>query len=143
MLYDGDVYTVKLSVKEYAGERRLELDSVKKLYDTKLEKKELLSSSDRLAKSQGVHLGNSSSLKVRQLISGVKDNEGALFDTFFQSNTPQVTPDTARGAFVQRPLDGQAMIALFKGKKDISTVIHEGAGHMFLENLREAASSDG
>lgn len=47
--------------------------------------------------------------------------------------------ETARGAFVLRPEDGRAMIALFKGKRDISTIIHEGAGHFFLENLRAAA----
>lgn len=48
-------------------------------------------------------------------------------------------PTNARGAIVFRPEDGQALIALFKGKRDISTVIHEGAGHFFLENLRDAA----
>lgn len=34
--------------------------------------------------------------------------------------------------------DTQAVINLFRGKKNLSTVIHEG-GHFFLENLREAA----
>lgn len=48
-------------------------------------------------------------------------------------------PANARGAIVFRPEDGQTLIALFKGKADISTVIHEGAGHFFLENLRAAA----
>ena len=47
-------------------------------------------------------------------------------------------PSQARGAYVLRQ-DGAALIALFRGKADISTVIHEGAGHFFLENLREAA----
>ena len=63
---------------------------------------------------------------------GVKDGSGrVLFDE-------QGGPSQARGAYVLRQ-DGAALIALFRGKADISTVIHEGAGHFFLENLREAA----
>lgn len=49
-----------------------------------------------------------------------------------KSNTP-------RGNILFRPQDHAAMISIFKGKGDISTIIHEGAGHLFLENLREAA----
>lgn len=45
----------------------------------------------------------------------------------------------ARGNILFRPSDRAAMISIFKGKGDISTIVHEGAGHLFLENLREAA----
>ncbi|MGE9986007.1 hypothetical protein ACQRA4_10130, partial [Desulfovibrio sp. SGI.169] len=59
-----------------------------------------------------------------------------VLNTYFQADAK---PASARGAIVFRPEDGQALIGLFRGKADISTVIHEGAGHFFLENLRAAA----
>ena len=65
---------------------------------------------------------------------GVNDGSGRIF-----FHAADGDPTNARGAIVFRPEDGQALIALFKGKRDISTVIHEGAGHFFLENLRDAA----
>ena len=58
-----------------------------------------------------------------------------ILKTFYQP----AQNNKARGAIVFRPEDGQALIALFKGKRDISTIIHEG-GHFFLENLRVAAT---
>lgn len=65
---------------------------------------------------------------------GVNDGSGRIL-----FHAADGDPANARGAIVFRPEDGQALIALFKGKRDISTVIHEGAGHFFLENLRDAA----
>lgn len=65
---------------------------------------------------------------------GVNDGSGRIL-----FHAADDDPTNARGAIVFRPEDGQALIALFKGKRDISTVIHEGAGHFFLENLRDAA----
>ena len=65
---------------------------------------------------------------------GVNDGSGRIL-----FHAADGDPTNARGAIVFRPEDGQALIALFKGKRDISTVIHEGAGHFFLENLRDAA----
>ena len=65
---------------------------------------------------------------------GVNDGSGRIL-----FHAADGDPANARGAIVFRPEDGQALIALFKGKRDISTVIHEGAGHFFLENLRGAA----
>lgn len=65
---------------------------------------------------------------------GVNDGSGRIL-----FHAADGDPASARGALVFRPEDGQALIALFKGKRDISTVIHEGAGHFFLENLRGAA----
>lgn len=65
---------------------------------------------------------------------GVNDGSGQVLFHAAGGDTAN-----ARGAIVFRPEDGQALIALFKGKRDISTVIHEGAGHFFLENLRDAA----
>ena len=65
---------------------------------------------------------------------GVNDGSGRIL-----FHAADADPANARGAIVFRPEDGQALIALFKGKRDISTVIHEGAGHFFLENLRDAA----
>lgn len=61
-------------------------------------------------------------------------------------NLRQQNPDmyaggknSPRGNILFRPQDHAAMISIFKGKGDISTIVHEGAGHLFLENLREAA----
>ena len=65
---------------------------------------------------------------------GVNDGSGRILFHTADGDTAN-----ARGAIIFRPEDGQALIALFKGKRDISTVIHEGAGHFFLENLRDAA----
>lgn len=70
----------------------------------------------------------------RYVLDGEKSIEGDGRVLFQPGDTAG-----ARGAITFRPEDGQALISLFKGKADISTVIHEGAGHFFLENLHEAA----
>lgn len=59
--------------------------------------------------------------------------------TLYQGAGDLATGFDARGAYLRNAGDGQSLIAMFQGKADISTVIHEGAGHFFLENLREAA----
>jgi hypothetical protein len=46
-------------------------------------------------------------------------------------------PSSPRGA-IRFASDGRALVGLFKGKKDLSTVLHE-ASHFFLNNLAEAA----
>ena len=43
-----------------------------------------------------------------------------------------------RGAIFFHPENALAYISLFKGRHDLSTIIHE-TGHFFLENLRHAA----
>lgn len=52
-----------------------------------------------------------------------------------QYQSEQSTPKNARGFFSP----DTRVIGLFKGKKNLSTLLHE-FGHLFLENLREAAS---
>lgn len=69
---------------------------------------------------------------LRELLASVTDSEGNTY--FARANATQ-----ARGNILFRPSDMAAMISIFKGKGDISTIVHEGAGHLFLENLREAA----
>lgn len=60
-----------------------------------------------------------------------------ILNTFYQRQADA----EARGAYNRRA-DGAALISLFQNKADLSTIIHEGAGHHFLENIREAAQSD-
>ena len=71
---------------------------------------------------------------IKRVLKSANGNMGS-FDPknpgiFFQPdyNLKQQN-DTARGATVFRPEDGQALIALFKGNRDISTIIYEGGGH--------------
>lgn len=59
----------------------------------------------------------------------------------YEPNNPSTyyqNADNVRGKIGFAP-DGKALITLFKGKKNLSTLIHE-SGHFFLENLKEAAS---
>lgn len=66
--------------------------------------------------------------------SGDTGQSGARLDfTTFNSGVNSNT----RGA-ISLLDNGRALVSLFRGKKNLSTVIHEG-GHFFLENLREAA----
>ncbi|WP_288229711.1 hypothetical protein [uncultured Desulfovibrio sp.] len=91
---------------------------------------------DPLSKKETLYTGPANRGDVMNILRdklGVNDGSGRVM---FQTGAD---PANARGAIVFRPEDGQALIALFKGKADISTVIHEGAGHFFLENLRAAA----
>lgn len=72
-------------------------------------------------------------------VKSATDNIGT-FDAN-RPNTLYQTDAEAKGAYNRRA-DGAALISLFQNKADLSTIIHEGAGHHFLENIREAAQSD-
>ena len=139
MQVDNDVYAVKLTVKELDIGRVAEIEDVRKLYDLILEKKMPgdLRQGPGIARNATGKLDSTpdiSEISLRSLLEDVKDSAGRFF-----FHAADGDPTNARGAIVFRPEDGQALIALFKGKRDISTVIHEGAGHFFLENLRDAA----
>ena len=128
---------IRLDGKEYVvGFVLREDDNGNRFYDHELTQ---IIDPDWLKPGPALHEGNVVHQTNRGVVMeilrdrlGVKDGSGrVLFDE-------QGGPSQARGAYVLRQ-DGAALIALFRGKADISTVIHEGAGHFFLENLREAA----
>ena len=128
---------IRLDGKEYVvGFVLREDDNGNRFYDHELTQ---IIDPDWLKPGPALHEGNvvhqtnrGTVMEILRDRLGVKDGSGrVLFDE-------QGGPSQARGAYVLRQ-DGAALIALFRGKADISTVIHEGAGHFFLENLREAA----
>lgn len=130
MRHDNAIYAVNMAVKEHSGERLLEIDGVKKLYDLKLEKKTPVLLADKLTteSSPVAHPTDVSAITIRQMLDGVNDSQG---NAYFHNRG-----ENARG-YIDFS-NAQAVINLFKGKKNLSTVIHEG-GHFYLENLREAA----
>lgn len=56
----------------------------------------------------------------------------------YEPNNPSTYYQNIRGQ-IESTADGKWLISVFKGKKNLSTVIHE-TGHFFLENLRDAAA---
>lgn len=56
----------------------------------------------------------------------------------YEPNNPSTYYQNIRGQ-IEYTADGKWLISVFKGKKNLSTVIHE-TGHFFLENLRDAAA---
>ena len=126
----GD-YAVMLTVKEHApGQYVLDEENPVRLYHHRVEK-QLAPASSTESGVEPLSSPTSSSTNgytIRQLLEGVKDSAG---EVYFHDGT-----DSARGYIdFTNP---EAVIVLFKGKKNLSTVIHEG-GHFFLENLCEAA----
>lgn len=55
----------------------------------------------------------------------------------YEPNNPSTYYQNIRGQ-IEPTANGKWLISVFKGKKNLSTVIHE-TGHFFLENLRDAA----
>jgi hypothetical protein len=75
MEYDGGMYRVNMTVKEYSGERQIELEGVKKLYDLKLDKKiPGQGFAARPDKNQGMQpKPGTSGPTIGQLLEGVKE----------------------------------------------------------------------
>lgn len=76
------IYAVHILVKEYDGERRLELAGVQKLYDFQLEKKMPVKHIDaRPYHTAGGHATQQASLQIplRQILEGVNDSEGVPY----------------------------------------------------------------
>ena len=74
MEYEGAVYRVNMMVKEYDGERRMELEGVKKLYDLKLDKKIPGQGFAVRPGEQGAQPKSGiSGLTIRRLLEGVKE----------------------------------------------------------------------
>jgi hypothetical protein len=72
--YDDAVYTVNMTVKEYSGERHLELEGVYKLYDLKLESKTPGGLADELTSDEGPGVRPATGVSVitlGDLLSGV------------------------------------------------------------------------
>lgn len=55
----------------------------------------------------------------------------------YEPNNPSTYYQNIRGK-IEPTANGKWLISVFKGKKNLSTIIHE-TGHFFLENLRDAA----
>ena len=55
----------------------------------------------------------------------------------YEPNNPSTYYQNIRGQ-IEPTANGKWLISVFKGKKNLSTIIHE-TGHFFLENLRDAA----
>ena len=130
--YDDSVYTVSMLVKEYGGERLLELEGVRKLYDMKLEK-QMPADSHRAAmhREDTGERGSASilAMTVRQLVDGVKGSDG-------KSLLLQRREDAPRGGTVFRE-DGAAIIHFFQAQ-DLSTAPHEIL-HVFRRVLEDMA----
>jgi len=97
MQYDDAVFTVNMAVKEYGGERTLEIDGVKKLYDLKLEKKTPVLLADTPAPEGNLRLRPTdvSGITIGQMLEGVNDSQGNVyFQTAYQGS--------ARGAEANR-----------------------------------------
>jgi len=76
------IYAVHILVKEYDGERRVELAGVQKLYDLQLEKKMPVKHIDaRPYHTAGGHATQQASFQIplRQLLEGVNDSEGVPY----------------------------------------------------------------
>ena len=75
MEYDGGMYRVTMLVKGYSGERNLELEGVKKLYDMKLDKK-IPDSGNGAPNGRGHGMSprsGTSALTIERLLDGVKE----------------------------------------------------------------------
>lgn len=132
----GDVYAVHFIVKELDGERQPTLEGVHKLYDLQVEKP----TEDRMKAILPAEAGAPfpkqafPDISVRDLLRGVNDADSVPYFWPRSGSEPKV-----RGAISWSPADDTALITLFRGRKDLPTILHEGAGHFFLENLRAAA----
>ena len=76
------IYAVHILVKEYGGERRLELAGVQKLYDLQLEKKmpiEILGARPYQTAGGRPSQQTSFQIPLRQLLEGVNDSEGVPY----------------------------------------------------------------
>lgn len=118
--YDFDIYTVNMTIKEYSGERFIELDGVHKVYDPKLEKRTPDGLADKLPETGTVVRPTGvSEITLRALLEGVKDSEG---NAFLQRGSTQV-----RGRISFSTSSGRPLITLFQSA-DASTFLHE-SGH--------------
>lgn len=125
MFLDGNMYAVKLTVKEAPEGMMAEIADIRRLYDVSLEKKmpgDLRQPPD-LATTSGSagSIPGTSGISLRSLLEDVNDSEG---NRFFQQQ---------RGAVSFDP-DGKSVTSIFKDASDLSTPIHEGA-HVFINDL--------
>ena len=125
MFLDGNMYAVKLTVKESPEGMMAEIADIRRLYDVSLEKKmpgDLRQPPD-LATTSGSagSIPGTSGISLRSLLEDVNDSEG---NRFFQQQ---------RGAVSFGP-DGRSVTSIFKDASDLSTPIHEGA-HVFINDL--------
>ena len=114
---NGGVYSVKITVKEFIDGHRAEIDGIYGAYDLKFAKK-IAPDGDYTQGSQGTHTTypapDASSITIRDLVAGVKDNDGDGYleqstnstDTLFQS-AHQGKPSH----FSQNPIMNQAQKA--------------------------------
>lgn len=127
---DGQsLFAVKLTVKDYGeGHREAEVDSVRKLYDLKIEKE----MPEGIRQRHTSQLGDGSatgisSIKLNQLIENVKDNDGR---SYLQSNEKG-----PRGRTDILPFNNSLLanyIVVFSPEADVSTAIHEFQ-HVFVD----------
>lgn len=148
-----NVYAVKLTVKEYNKEFVAEVDDIYKLYDLSLVKKmpeDLIAnpphSNSTLASTElptsGIHR-----ITIREMLESVKDHKGNLFINsdgtvnYKQDENPNSeyyqNSSLPRGLIRFNPKAQEAMITVFKDKKDFSTILHE-TSHYFLQTLANA-----
>lgn len=131
----GEIYAVKLTVKEAHEGMVAEIEDVRKLYDVFLVKK---MPGDRIAPppdTKKTLVGSASptpgisEITLRRLLEGVNDSEG---NRFFQGS---------RGA-VSFGASGDSITSIFKDASDPSTPIHEGA-HVFINDLIRVVADGG
>lgn len=135
MAIGGDLYTVKLTVKEILGQRRAEIDGIYRLYDSSIEKK--TSDGAALAAIPEGWGANSTSdafntVTLRQLLEGVNDSTG---QSFLQAGQGQ-----ARAAIMLQ--EGMRPIIQLFQSANISSAAHEMA-HLLRRQLEDMASLPG
>lgn len=109
MRINDSLYAVKLTVKDYSGEKNITLDGVKKVYDLSLEKEIpaaiLGAQPEQKGQVESLAAGNSE-INLRTLIEGVNDSEGRLYaslrDVF---GTTAKEEQRAEDAVPKTPLD--------------------------------------
>ncbi len=87
MQIGDDIFTVKMTVKEYDNGRIVEIEDIRKLYDVSLEKKmsdgaTVSAHTPSETAGKGHSTPDISKMTIRELLSDVKDSEG---NRFFQS----------------------------------------------------------
>lgn len=120
--------------KKLGKERQPE--GVRKRYDPYVEKPETVTKGGHTSGEAGGPLPGRAfpEITLRDLLRGVNDADSVPYFWPRSGSEPKV-----RGAISWSPADDAALITLFRGRKDLPTILHEGAGHFFLENLRAAA----
>lgn len=148
-----NVYAVKLTVKEYNKEFVAEVDDIYKLYDLSLVKKmpeDLIANpphSNSTLASTELPTSGIPRITIREMLESVKDHKGNLFINsdgtvnYKQDENPNSeyyqNSSLPRGLIRFNPKTQEAMITVFKDKKDFSTILHE-TSHYFLQTLANA-----